>query len=161
MDDMSHVNVGDQVVLAVQVRDGQYHLKPPHAQLRGWPASEHGLLTGDESWIAILVGQDWGTVTVEIDSRHTSPPDIPEDWEMATERSFATNASPHVTRQQQTAFTAEQMREFPCADLLEGVDERIVPEDSAAADTVHRILTENVPHHIPAPPSPRGAVIVS
>jgi hypothetical protein len=42
------------------------------------------------------------------------------------------------------------MREFPHADLLEEVDERIVPEHSPAADTVHRILTENFPRHIPA-----------
>jgi hypothetical protein len=42
------------------------------------------------------------------------------------------------------------MRESPHADLLDGVDERIVPEHATAADTVHRILTENVPHHIPA-----------
>ena len=56
----------------------------------------------------------------------------------------------HQTRQQRAEFTPEQMREFPRADLLEGVDELIVPEHSTAADTVHRILTENFPHHIPA-----------
>jgi uridine kinase len=33
------------------------------------------------------------------------------------------------------------------ADLLEGIDERIVPEHSSASDTVQRILTENFPHH--------------
>ncbi|MCE7011737.1 zeta toxin family protein [Kibdelosporangium philippinense] len=56
----------------------------------------------------------------------------------------------HQTRQQRAEFTPEQMREFPRAGLLEGVDERIVPEHSAAADTVRRILTENFPHHSPA-----------
>lgn len=42
------------------------------------------------------------------------------------------------------------MREFPHADLLDGVSEQVVPEHSTAADTVHRILTDNFPHHIPA-----------
>jgi hypothetical protein len=46
------------------------------------------------------------------------------------------------------------------ADLLESVDERIVPEHSAVADTVHRILTENFPHYIPVVRSPRGRVIL-
>lgn len=62
----------------------------------------------------------------------------------------------HQTRPQRAEFTPEQMREFPHADLIEGVDERIVPEQSAVADTVHRILTENFPRHILA--SSRRAV---
>lgn len=56
----------------------------------------------------------------------------------------------HQTRPQRAEFTPEQMREFPRADLLDGVDERLVPEYSTAADTVHRILAENFPHHIPS-----------
>lgn len=56
----------------------------------------------------------------------------------------------HQTRPQRADFTPQQMREFPQADQLDGVDERIVPEHSTAADTVHRILAENFPHHLPA-----------
>jgi gluconate kinase len=55
----------------------------------------------------------------------------------------------HQTRPQRADFTLEQMREFPRADLLDGINELIVPEHSTAADTVHRILTENFPHPIP------------
>jgi hypothetical protein len=54
----------------------------------------------------------------------------------------------HQTRPQRADFTPEQMRQFPRADLLEGIDERIVPEHSSASGTVQRILTENFPHHI-------------
>lgn len=43
--------------------------------------------------------------------------------------------TPPRTREQRAEFTAEQMREFPRANMLEGVDERIVPEHSTAADT--------------------------
>jgi hypothetical protein len=94
---MSHVEVGDRVVLAVQVRDGQYHLKPPHARQLSWPPSEHGLLTGDTGWIAVLTGQDWATVDVEIESLSTPPAGEPRDvWEMAVERSIAVGASPHI-----------------------------------------------------------------
>jgi AAA domain len=56
----------------------------------------------------------------------------------------------HQTRPQRAEFTPEQMLKFPRADLLKGVDERVVPEHSTAADTVYRILTDNFPHHIPA-----------
>jgi len=49
----------------------------------------------------------------------------------------------HQTRPQRTEFTPEQMREFPRADLLDGVDEQIVPQHSTAAETVQQILTEN------------------
>ena len=56
----------------------------------------------------------------------------------------------HQTRPQRAEFTPEQMREFPHAELLDGVDEQVVPEHFTAADTVHQILTENFPHHIPA-----------
>lgn len=59
----------------------------------------------------------------------------------------------HQTRPQRAEFTPAQMREFPRADLLEGVDERIVPEHSAAADTVYRILTENFPQYSRLAPS--------
>jgi hypothetical protein len=55
----------------------------------------------------------------------------------------------HQTRPQRAEFTPEQMLKFPQADLLTGVDERVVLEHFTAADTVHRILTENVPRHIP------------
>jgi predicted kinase len=57
----------------------------------------------------------------------------------------------HQIRPQRANFTPEQMREFPRADLLDGVNEQIVPEHSTAADTVHRILTDNFPHHSPTP----------
>jgi len=93
---MTLVNVGDQVVLAVQVRDGQYHLKPLHAQIRSWPPSEHGLLVGEASWIAVLAGQDWATVEVEIDSRTGVPAGLSETWDMVTERTLITNDSPDL-----------------------------------------------------------------
>jgi Zeta toxin len=56
----------------------------------------------------------------------------------------------HQTRPQRADFTPEQMRDFPRADLLDGINELIVPEHSTIADTVHRILSENFPHHISA-----------
>lgn len=60
----------------------------------------------------------------------------------------------HSTRAQRREFSQEQMRDFPRAGLLEGIDERIVPEHYSAADTVQRILTENFPHGLAAGAGP-------
>ncbi len=70
---------------------------PPHVRRLSWPPSEHGLLTGDAGWIAVLTGQDWATVDVELESLGAPPADAPGDgWEMAVERAVTVDTSPHL-----------------------------------------------------------------
>lgn len=70
------------------VQDGQYNIHTSSGTELIWPDTNDGLFVGDDSWVAILCGTDWGRVTLSL--RHLDgPPRSPHaEWEMVAERSL-------------------------------------------------------------------------
>ncbi|MFI0468291.1 hypothetical protein ACH347_29770 [Saccharopolyspora sp. 5N102] len=78
----------DDVVLAVTVRDGQYHIRSLPGIDDMWPGSRDGLFVGEDNWVAVLCGTQWGPLELRV-RRHDAPPGgVDRDWEMAAEWSL-------------------------------------------------------------------------
>jgi hypothetical protein len=89
---MTDIGFGDDVVLTVRVRDGQYHVQASHERDDPWPDSTENLTTGEENWFAVICGTAYGPVTVRV-RLLDSPPgdDIDDHWEIVAERDIDTD----------------------------------------------------------------------
>ncbi|MFC0434918.1 hypothetical protein [Kutzneria buriramensis] len=94
---MTAIGYGDDVVLTVRVRDGQYHVQASHERDDPWPDSTENLTTGEENWFAVICGTAHGPVTVRV-RLLDSPPDDGTDsqWEIVTERDIVTDDELHL-----------------------------------------------------------------
>lgn len=75
-----------EVVLTVNAADGQYHLESSPDRVDFWPSPTDGVTTGEDNWIAVLTGTEWGPVTVHIHIRRQPPGAVAPGWDMAVER---------------------------------------------------------------------------
>lgn len=76
----------DDVVLTIQIQDGQYHLHTGSSTGDpSWPDTPNGLLLGEETWLAVLTGTQWGPLVVTLQSLNARPVSIDPGWDMAAE----------------------------------------------------------------------------
>ena len=73
------------MVLVVAARDGQYHLRGSDGLDDMWPGTQAGLPVGEDNWLAILCGTEFGPVEVTVHCL-SSPPPAENGWEMIVER---------------------------------------------------------------------------
>lgn len=72
--------------LSVTAADGQYWLDASQLYDDPWPDPVYALFTGEEDWIAILTGTQYGPVTVHVTVTGTVPEQLEPGWDMAGER---------------------------------------------------------------------------
>jgi hypothetical protein len=72
--------------LTLAAADNQYQIQSDTHRENPWPDSPDGLLTGEDGWLAVVTGVEWGPVEVTVDYRTASPGTLPDDYEMSAER---------------------------------------------------------------------------
>ena len=72
------------------VQDGQYYIEASGGRGGDWLDPQDGLTTGQDNWVAILTGTQWGPVTVHLQSLPTAPASVEAGWEMVVERDIVT-----------------------------------------------------------------------
>jgi uncharacterized protein YndB with AHSA1/START domain len=73
------------VVLTIRAMDGQYHIRSSPGIDNMWPGTTDGLFVGEDNWIAVLCGTQWGPVTISIHGHNAYPTEVDHDWDMAGE----------------------------------------------------------------------------
>jgi len=76
------------VVLTVPAMDGQYHVRTYPGVIDAWPDTADGLLVGEENWIAVLCGTQFGPVSLRIQRYDSRPSEVAVGWEMGVEWSL-------------------------------------------------------------------------
>ncbi|QRP47934.1 hypothetical protein [Amycolatopsis sp. FDAARGOS 1241] len=74
-----------EVVLTVPVRDGQYHLRSAPGVDNMWPGTQDGIFVGEDNWVAVLCGTDWGPVELTVRVLPEPPDSVDARWDMAAE----------------------------------------------------------------------------
>lgn len=93
------VTYGDEVVLTIDCKDGQYHLDAGGEHDDPWPEPDFAATTGEDSWFAVICGTDWGPVDVRFQLVHDLA-EVPQSqlldaqWEMITERDIEVGVIP-------------------------------------------------------------------
>src|SRR4051794_16135262 len=88
---MSALSFGADVVLTVPIEDSQYHVSALKPGLGSpWPDTQNGLLLGEETWLAVLSAQEYGTAELRVRVAESDPGVDDGDWEMVVERSLST-----------------------------------------------------------------------
>ncbi|MFJ1758674.1 hypothetical protein ACIOD2_00050 [Amycolatopsis sp. NPDC088138] len=77
------------VVLTIPAMDGQYHVRTRPGVENDWPGSADGLLVGEDNWVTVLCGTQFGPVDLTV-RRHPGRPAeaIAADWDMSAEWSL-------------------------------------------------------------------------
>ncbi len=90
---MSHPTPApDPEVITIGVQDGQYVLESSPLRNNAWPDPSDGLTTGEENWLAVITGTQWGDVSVEVRVLMSPPATLDTEWEMVVERDLATKS---------------------------------------------------------------------
>jgi hypothetical protein len=72
--------------LTLAAADNQYQIQSDTHREDPWPDSPDGLLTGEDGWLAVITGAEWGPVEVVVEYRTAAPERLPDDYEMSAER---------------------------------------------------------------------------
>jgi hypothetical protein len=83
---MSELHVGDDTVLTVIAMNGQYRIEADPEQDEDWPTPVNALATGEDGWVAVLTGTQFGPVTVQVQILAAPPESYETGWEMVGER---------------------------------------------------------------------------
>ncbi|MFR9730986.1 hypothetical protein ACL03H_17310 [Saccharopolyspora sp. MS10] len=78
----------DDVALTVSVMDGQYRIHSLSEMVEMWPGSQEGLFVGEDNWVAILCGTQWGPVDLRIRACGRPPGEVERGWDMVAEWSL-------------------------------------------------------------------------
>lgn len=90
------INFGDDVVLTVNAEDGQYHINAAGVHVDPWPTPTAALFGGEDNWIAVLCGTEYGPITVRIQVLDAAPGITTDDqWDMIGERDLVQNPGDH------------------------------------------------------------------
>lgn len=90
------INAGDDVVLTVDAEDGQYHINAAGLHNNPWPTPTSGLFGGEDNWIAVLCGTEYGPVTVRVQYLNAAPATATsEHWDMIGERDLVQDPADH------------------------------------------------------------------
>ncbi|HJP77448.1 MAG TPA: hypothetical protein VJ914_24480 [Pseudonocardiaceae bacterium] len=90
------INVGDDVVLTVNAQDGQYHINAAGLHTDPWPTPTATLFGGDDNWIAVLCGTEYGPITVRVRYLGVAPSiTTGERWDMIGERDLVQDPGDH------------------------------------------------------------------
>lgn len=77
-----------EVVLTVPVRDGQYHLRSAPGVENMWPGTRDGVFVGEDNWVAVLCGTNWGPLQLTVRQYPEPPATIEHGWDMTAERTL-------------------------------------------------------------------------
>lgn len=78
-------------VVTVSTADGQYRIEDPSQPVTNpWPTPTDGITTGENGWLVILTGVEWGPLDVTIQHLPAKPDKVLDDWEIIAERSINT-----------------------------------------------------------------------
>ncbi|MEU3622500.1 hypothetical protein BS329_03895 [Amycolatopsis coloradensis] len=91
-------DANESVVLEFPVQDGQYHIRASPGIDNEWPDSQFGLFVGEDNWIAVLCGTQYGKVRLTIQALEQAPAEIDQSWDMAAEKTLDCPAG-HLTVQ--------------------------------------------------------------
>ncbi|GAA0970866.1 hypothetical protein [Actinocorallia libanotica] len=81
--------MNDPVLVTAQ--EGQYHIQDGPERLNPWPDPVEALTTGEDNWIAVITGTQWGPVTVHHRLLSKPPTALDPDWDMIAERDIVTS----------------------------------------------------------------------
>lgn len=76
------------VVLTLTAREGQYHIHSSSGINNAWPGTNDGLFVGDDSWVAVLCGTQWGPITLNVRHHEVKPVSVEQGWDMVAEWSM-------------------------------------------------------------------------
>lgn len=77
------------VVLTIPAMDGQYHVRASPGVENDWPGSAEGLFVGEDNWVTVLCGTQFGPVHLTIRLLGGRPSAADEaNWEMSAEWSL-------------------------------------------------------------------------
>jgi hypothetical protein len=86
---MGSVEEPDTRELVVNVSDGQYRIEDTAVELDdAWPETEDQLTTGEDRWMAVIAGVEWGPLSVVVDTGDESPAEDFSAWEAVAQRSI-------------------------------------------------------------------------
>lgn len=80
---------GQRYDLTVRASYSQYLLDSSRQVDDPWPDPIHGLTTGEEDWLAILTGTQYGPVTVHLAVTGAQPERVESGWDMVGERDLS------------------------------------------------------------------------
>ncbi|MFJ4099825.1 hypothetical protein [Amycolatopsis japonica] len=81
-------DANQDVVLDFPARDGQYHIRTSPGIDNEWPDSQFGLFTGEDNWIAVLCGTQYGKVRLTVQILDNPPAKPDRSWDMAAEKTL-------------------------------------------------------------------------
>lgn len=153
------LHVGDDAVLTVTAMHGQYRIEADPEQWEDWPDPVDALTSGEDGWIAVLTGTQWGPVTVRFQFRDSAPEALEPGWDMVGERDLVcdetevritdlfSNTPPHVVvvtpgRHRLRIHVADRAAAHPFGIVSEPIERHFVQmwATDQPADTV--LLTE-------------------
>ncbi|PKW16850.1 hypothetical protein [Saccharopolyspora spinosa] len=76
------------VALSVRSMDGQYHIRSLPGMNDAWPISHDGLFVGEDNWVAVLCGTQFGPIELRVRKHDTTPEEIDQGWDMSAEWSL-------------------------------------------------------------------------
>jgi hypothetical protein len=72
--------------MSVLVQHGQYRVEASDGFTDPWPAPKDKLTTGEDNWIAVLTGTQFGPLTIQAVVLDARPTEVVSGWEVVGER---------------------------------------------------------------------------
>jgi hypothetical protein len=135
-------DVPADVVLTLTAREGQYHIHSSAGMDNPWSGTSDGLFVGEDTWVAILCGTQWGPVTASVRRHDARPAEIDSGWDMVAEWTLE---CPRGLLTIQALYSSEQVTAF---DVPAGwVRLRVSVRNRYAASTTPEPIPEPIEHH--------------